>query len=79
MENSSLNYSSSDEIQENNSFENFSKMDSNKSCVAKFLEKTKCQGNDAVMKEFQKTNCEVSWAFYKPCSNGCSEEECVEI
>ena len=81
-ENSSLNYSDSDEllVQEDNSSENHSETDEgNKSCVAKFLEETKCQGNDAVMKEFQKTNCEVSWAFYKPCSNGCSEGECVEI
>ncbi len=77
-ENNSLNYSDSDglKIQEDNS----SKMnDSKKQCVVKFLEKTKCQGTDAVMKELQKANCKIIWAFYKPCNNGCHEGECVEL
>jgi len=47
-------------------------------CIAKFLEKTQCQGGDAVMKEFQKTNCDMDWAFYMPCSKGCSDEVCIE-
>ena len=76
-ENSSLNYSESNDltIPEDNSSES---NDSKKQCVVKFLEKTKCQGTDAVMKELQKANCKVIWAFYKPCGNGCHDGECVE-
>ena len=62
---------------ENSSPNTSSDGDERKSCIAGFLERTECRGNDAVMKEFQKTNCEIILAFYKPCSNGCSDGECV--
>ena len=68
-----------EEISDNSSLNTLEPMESNKSCVSKFLEKTKCQGNDAIFKEIQKTNCDISWAFYKPCSNGCMDGECIEI
>lgn len=46
------------------------------SCTTRFLEEQKCQGN-AVMKRFQKVNCDLTWALWKPCENECEEGECV--
>ncbi|MBT6773819.1 hypothetical protein HOA91_00465 [Candidatus Woesearchaeota archaeon] len=47
-------------------------------CASMFLEETKCQG-DALMKEFQKTNCEKIWAFYMPCNDGCKDGQCIGL
>ena len=48
-----------------------------KTCVARFLEEKKCQGN-VVMKRFQQTNCELTWALWQPCNSKCKDGECLE-
>lgn len=48
-----------------------------KQCVSQFSNRTKCQGN-AVMKEYQKSNCEVIWALWDECDYLCEEGECAE-
>jgi len=45
-------------------------------CSPTFLQKSKCQGK-AVMKEFQTSNCQVTWALYQPCSLICENGKCV--
>jgi restriction system protein len=54
----------------------FVSADNGETCSPMFLEETKCQSN-AVMKEFQKINCEVTWAFYMPCPDGCVDGHCI--
>ena len=46
-------------------------------CVPQFLSKTKCQGN-AVMKEYQESNCNIIWALWGECDSLCKEGKCVE-
>jgi hypothetical protein len=46
-------------------------------CITRFLEEKKCEGN-AVMKRFQKTNCELTWALWQPCEDKCKEGECID-
>jgi hypothetical protein len=54
-------------VEENNT-DNTSKND----CIPHFLEETKCV-NGAILKEYQKINCDITWAYFGPCERGLTD------